>query len=119
MSDDLTIPPLMRVQAIIPTDAVGATVDLLPYGPNGAVPCRSIRWMGSGPATLWYQPHMRRSLFTASETGVGVPVSFESRQWLPLYFLTQGEEQCVQALALLADDGSGHASTTGTYSVVF
>lgn len=121
LADDLTRTPMLRVSVALPGDATGGVVTLVNLGPDGAVSCRSIRWMGSGAATLWYQPALaRRGLtFTTSETAAGLPVSFASRQWLPLSFLAQGEEQPVQALALLADDSAGHASTAGTYLVVF
>ena len=119
LPDDLTRTPVMRVSVELPGDADSdGIVDLAPLGPN--VPCcRSIRWMGSGAATLYYQPATPREVFTASETAAGVPVTVSGRQYLPLDFLSDGEEQPVQAVSLLNTDGGSVTSTAGPYVVIF
>jgi hypothetical protein len=118
LPDDLTRTPVMRVSVVLPGDAAAEIVDLVALGPATSS-CRSIRWMGAGAATVYYQPATPRTAFTASETAAGVPVMVGERQFLPLPFLSQGEEQDVQAVALLNTDGAGHTSTAGTYVVTF
>lgn len=119
LSEDLTRTPDGRVSVALPGDATSGVVAIVPLSPTPGVACRSIRWMGAGTATLWYSPTIPRSVFTASETAAGVPVTFGGKQYLPLSFLSQGEEQPVQATALLSSNGAGATSTAGTYVVIY
>lgn len=110
-ADDTTRTPLAHATVAIPGDATGSLVTLVPLSPH-AGPCKAIRWLGAGPATLWYVPATPRPAtgYTASEAAVPVP---NARGALRASYFAQGEERIIQAVAIDTD------STAGSWEVTF
>lgn len=108
-ADNVTQTPLCHATVTLPDDVADGLVQLGPLGPDGG-PCKAIRWLGTGPAVLWYVPATPRRGYTPSE--VLVPVPEPATGAIPSDFQAGGEEQLIEATAIQATTTAGRWKVT-------